>query len=255
MKKSILMTSLIVGAALVSQPALADIKVRVGGGTSTYELSGDWLKGKSTYSPTTLGITFSSDASTNGAYLDIGYSGGTGSHDVFAGYTGGTTSDPFKRQDFALTGGAVFLNPNNGIAGNVYVGLKTGKTTLGSPLGVHYVGAATVSRETTLTTSGVVFGGGASFPIAGGRAGSAGVNVGLGIMGNKWATDNGLSATANYAVGGSIGANYTFPFSQNFGVTADYKYQSYSYDFSSSTQSQKITEKISMLTGLLYVRF
>jgi hypothetical protein len=247
MKKSVLISSLFVAAAFVSQSALAEVKIRAGTGSSSYELGGDYIKAKSTYTPTTVGVTFSSDTSANGAYLDLAYSSGTGHHDGWA--SRGAPSEPFKRSDFALTGGVVFLNQNNGVAGNVYIGIKTGSTTLGAQ---H---AALLWTEETFDTTGFIFGGGASFPVAGGRAGSVGVNVGIGIMGAKWKDTTGYDVKANTALGGSIGANYTFPFTPNFGVTADYKYQSYSYKFGSTSNPFTVDEKFSTLMGILYVKF
>ncbi|MDO8925725.1 MAG: hypothetical protein Q7U94_02295 [Sideroxyarcus sp.] len=264
MKKSILISSLFVAAALVSQSAMAEIKIRAGAGSSTYELGGDYTHAKSKYTPKNVGLTFSSDTAANGAYLDLSYSGGSGEHDGWAtanvvssvcgGSCGNAASakEDFKRSDFALTGGVVFLNQNNGVAGNVYVGLKTGKTTLSAS------SATTLPwTEETFETSGVIFGGGASFPIAGGRAGSVGVNVGLGIMGAKWKDNStaGFSATADSAVGGSLGASYTFPFTSNFGVTADYKYHSYSYNFGTSATPFTVRERISTLGATLYAKF
>ena len=97
------------------------------------------------------------------------------------------------------------MRKNNGIAGTVYVGLKTGKTTLGAQ------GAGLSWTEETFTTSGLVFGGGASFPVAGGSAGSVGVNLGLGLMGAKWEDTTGWEIKAKTALGFSLGASYTYP--------------------------------------------
>lgn len=264
MKKSILISSLFVATALVSQSALAEIKIRAGAGSSTYELGGDYAHAKSKYSPTNVGLTFSSDTASNGAYIDLSYSGGSGEHDGWATANtptticGGTScgnaasaKEDFKRSDFALTGGVVFLNQNNGIAGNVYVGLKTGTTTLGAK------NAVLPWTEETFETTGVIFGGGASFPVAGGRAGSVGVNVGLGIMSATW-KDNAptpYNEKADTAVGGSLGASYTFPFTSNFGVTADVKYHSYSYKFGSAANPFTVSEKISTVGASLYAKF
>ncbi len=261
MKKTLLISSLCVAAALVSQSALAEVKIRAGAGSATYELGGDYTHAKSTYSPASVGATFSWGSGTTGGYVDLAYSGGTGTHDGWAtanvnstvcGGSCGNLASPdedFQRQDFALTGGVVFLNQNNGIAGNVYVGLKSGSTTLGAK------NAGLPWTEETFDTAGFIVGGGASFPIAGGRAGSVGVNLGLGIMSATWKDNNGFEAKASSAVGGSIGANYTFPFSSHFGVTADYKYQSYSYNFGDTTTPFTVSERFSTLMGTLYVKF
>lgn len=261
MKKTILISSML-AAALASHSAFAEVKIRVGGGSSSYQLDGDYITAKSDYNPTSAGITFSSDTGANAGYVDLSYSGGSGKHDGWKKY--GTPSESFKRSDFALTGGVVFLNQNNGIAGNVYVGLKTGTTTLGMNKAaliannLYYAANPTKAwSEETFETTGVIFGGGASFPIAGGRAGSVGVNVGLGIMGATWKDNStaGYSVKANTAVGGSLGASYTFPFSQNFGVTADLKYHSYNYKFGSSSNPFTVREKISNFGVSLYAKF
>lgn len=263
MKKSLLISSLFVAAALVSQSALAEVKIRAGAGTSTYELGGDYTKAKSTYSPTAVGVTYSSDiASNSGWYVDASYASGTGHHNGWAAANAPTTicggtscgnvsspSESFKRSDIAVTGGVVFLNQNNGIAGNIYVGIKTGSTTLGAQ------NAGLAWTEETFDTAGVIFGGGASFPIAQGKAGSVGVNAGLGVMGAKWKDTTGFNVSANSAVGVSVGANYTFPITSHFGVTADYKYQSYSYKFGSTARPFTVDEKFSTLMGFLYVKF
>ena len=265
MKNSILITGLCLSAVLLSQPALAEVKIRAGGGSATYELGGDYTHAKSTYNPTSIGLTLSSDTSANGAYIDFAYASGTGHHNGWANANVATSvcaggncnnvaapNEPFKRSDWAVTGGVVFLNQNNGVAGNVYVGVKGGTTTLDAQ---H---AAVTWTQETFTSTGVVFGGGASFPVAGGRAGSLGVNAGLGIMGATWKDNNpagNYSAKANTAVGGSLGVNYTFPFTRNFGVTADYKYQSYSYKFGTTANPFTVSEKFSTLMGILYAKF
>jgi hypothetical protein len=250
MKKTLLVSSLFVATALVSQSALAEVKFRVGTGKSTYELGGDYITAKSDYNPTSAGVTFSW-GTTTGGYVDVSYSGGSGKHDGWKGL--GAPEESFKRQDYALTGGVVFLNQNNGIAGNVYVGIKGGKTTLGAE------NAGLSWTEETFTTAGVILGGGASFPIAGGSAGAVGVNVGIGIMGANW-KDNRTVGTfdedADTAVGGSLGVSYTLPFTQNFGMAVDYKYHSYSYNFCSNcTNSFVVREKIGTLGGSLYAKF
>jgi len=254
MKKSVLLSSMFVAAALVSQAAYAEVKIRAGTGTATYELGGDYTKAKSTYNPTAFGVTYSSDiASNSGWYIDGSYSSGTGKHDGWAAL--GTPSESFKREDFALTGGVVFLNQENGIAGNIYMGIKTGSTKLGANQAAIATAFTNPWSEETFDTAGLIFGGGASFPIAQGRAGSVGVNGGLGLMGATWKDNAGFSAKANTAVGVSLGASYTFPITSMFGVTADYKYQSYSYNFGDTTTPFKVDEKFSTLMGFLYVKF
>lgn len=264
MKKSLLVSGLFVATALVSQSALAEVKLRAGVASAAYELGGDYTKAKSTYNPTTVGVTFSGTDSAAGGYVDLSYTSGSGKHNGWATANAPTTicggtscgnvaspSEDFKRSDYALTGGAIFLNRDNGIAGNIYVGLKGGTTTLGAK------NAGLLWTEETMDQFGVVFGGGASFPIASGRAGSVGVNLGLGVMGATWKDSTGWSAKSKTAVGFSFGANYTYPITSNFGVVADFKSQSYSYQFKfgNNTQYFKFNEGVTSLGLLAYVKF
>ena len=80
MKKSLLISGLCISVALMSQSALAEVKVRAGVGSSTYQLGGDYVAAKSTFSTSTVGMTFSSDTSANGAYIDFSYANGSGQH-------------------------------------------------------------------------------------------------------------------------------------------------------------------------------
>lgn len=234
-----------VAAALASQSAFAEVKLRAGVATSTYELSGDYITAKSDYNPVNVGVTFAAD---NGLYVDLAVSGGTGTHDGWS--SRGYPAEEFKREDYALIVGGSHLNPDNGIAVTLYGGLKGGKTTLGAQ------NVPTVPwYSETFETTGFVFGGGASFPIAQGRAGSVGVNLGLGIMSAKWKDDTGFDVKSNTAFGGSFGASYTFPFTPSFGVVADYKYNSYSYNFGDTATPFTVKENISALGASLYVKF
>jgi hypothetical protein len=250
MKKSILMSSMFVAAALVSQSAMAEFKVRAGAAiTSSYELSGDYITAKSDdYSPINVGLTYAAD---NGFYVDLAGSSGSGKHDGWAMF--GAPSEDFKREDYALIAGKSFLNQNNGIAGTFYGGLKGGKTTLGAQ-NVQQAFPGFWSSE-NFETVGVVFGGGVSFPIAQGSAGSVGVNLGLGIMTANWNDTNGYDVDSDTAVGGSFGVSYTFPFTSSFGIVADYKYNAYSYDFGDTTNPFTVKEKISALGASLYAKF
>lgn len=246
MKKSILMSSMFVAAVLVSQSALAEFKIRAGAASTSYELSGDYITAKSDYTPINVGLTYAAD---NGFYVDLAGSSGSGEHDGWG--FGGYPAEEFKREDYALIAGKSFLNQNNGIAGTFYGGLKNGKTTLGAQ-NVPFVAWYSETFETT----GVVFGGGVSFPIAQGSAGAVGVNLGVGVMTAKWKDDTGFDVDSDTAVGGSFGVSYTFPFTSNFGIVADYKYNAYSYDFGGDTANPfTVKEKISALGASLYAKF
>lgn len=247
MNKILLMSGLCAMAALVSQTAQAEIKVRAGIASSTYTLGGDYITATSSYKPTNVGLTLSGDG---GFYIDGTLSSGTGTHDGWKNT--GHSAEKFKRSDMALIMGASKFNQNNGIAGTFYVGYKSGTTTLGAQ------NVLTVAwNEETFESSGFVFGGGGSFPIASGRAGSIGVNAGLGVMGATWKDDAGFNKKSNTAVGFSFGANYTYPITSNLGVVVDYKGNAYSYKFpwSNNTTTKTVNESISAIGATVYAKF
>lgn len=244
MKKLLLVSGVCAVAALASQTAQAEVKVRAGVASSTYKLGGDYIIAESKYNPVTVGLTFAGDS---GVYVDLAVSGGTGEHDGWKAL--GAPAEKFERSDVALIVGASKLNPDTGIAGTFYVGVKAGNTTLGAQ------NAGLSWTEETFDSAGLVFGGGGSFPIASGRAGAVGVNAGLGLMGAKWKDTTGYNVKAKTAVGFSLGANYTYPITPMFGVVVDYKYNSYNYNFGDAATPFKVDEKISALGALLYAKF
>lgn len=259
MKKILLISGMCAMAALVSQTAQAEVKVRAGLASSTYTLGGDYTAAESSYNPANLGLTFAAD---NGMYVDLAYSSGTGKHNGWATANAPTTicgstscfnaaspSENFKRSDMALIVGGSKLNPNNGIAGTFYVGLKTGSTTLDAK------NAGLPWTEETFDTAGIVFGGGASFPIASGRAGSVGVNAGLGVMGATWKDNTGYNVKAKTAVGFSFGVNYTYPITSNLGVVVDYKGNAYSYNFGTTAIPFTVKETVSAFGATVYAKF
>lgn len=246
MKKLLLISGVCAVAAFASQAAQAEVKVRAGAANSTYTLGGDYITAKSKYTPVNLGLTFAGDS---GMYVDLALSGGTGEHDGWASL--GAPAETFKRSDLALIVGASKLNPDNGIAGTFYVGLKTGNTTLGAQ------NAGLLWTEETFDTKGFVFGGGGSFPIAAGRGGSIGVNAGLGLMGATWKDNSvaGYNEKSKTAVGFSFGANYTYPFTPNVGMVVDLKGNWYSYNFGDAATPFTVKESITTGGLSVYAKF
>lgn len=244
MNKTLLVTGVFMLSAFASQSALADFRVRASVASSSYQLGGDYITAKSDYTPVGLGLTYAAD---NGFYVDVAASGGEGEHDGWTNF--GAPSEKFNRTDIALIVGGSKLNPNNGIAGTFYAGLKSGTTTLGAQnTGLSWT-------EETLTTSGLVLGGGVSFPIASGRAGAVGVNLGLGLMASEWKDDAGFSAKSDTAIGGSLGVSYTLPITSMLGMMVDYKINSYEYNFGDAATPFTVTEDISTLTATAYLKF
>lgn len=244
MKKSLWITSLFALAAMTSQSAVADVKLRGGVANTSYsaEFDGGVYNGavaNADYQAKSFGITFSS---ADGLYLDLALSNGTGDHDL---YTAGPQN--FERSDAALIMGKANVNAD-GSAGTLYFGLKSGETILTARPGLSWT-------KDTMSAAGFVFGGGLSFPV-GGWGGSVGVNGGMGFMGATWEDDAVFYAESDYAFGFSFGLSYTQPFNDSVGMVLDYKGNSYEYTFDAGTSSEFIvTEKTGAFGINLYAKF
>lgn len=243
MKKLSLLLGLLVVSVLASQSAFAGVKVRAGISSTSYDLGGNYIKSKSSFKPVNFGVTYGLDG---GVYVDLAMSSGSGNHDGWGGV--GSPTQPFKRSDWAMVVGKGNSNTGSGISTAFYVGYKSGTTTLGAPK------PPMPWSEETLTTSGAIFGGGVSYPISEGMAGTVGANFGLGLMGATWKDNNGFNVKSKTATGLSFGLSYSYPITSTFGVVADYKYNSYKYTFDGLSPFI-VEEKTSALGATAYMNF
>jgi hypothetical protein len=242
MKKTITLVCLCGAAALASQSAMAAVKVRGGATSNNYELQYD--SGSTSYKHTTssfsgsaLGLTFISDS---GLYLDIASSNGKGDRKDRNSATG-----TFERTDTAIVLGSTSVT-SGGSATNYYVGYKSGETKLGS---------TTNYFPQTFSGDGFVFGGGLGLPAGGG---TIGLSLGLGLMGLKYTVNGATTSTwdADQAVGVSYGLGYTYPLTQNFGLSVDYKGNAYKYNFNTTSGTPfSYGESFSTLSLLGYLTF
>jgi hypothetical protein len=250
-KKTIALVCLCGAAALVSQSAMADgIKIRGGVTSNDYTLedtpynSSPYTVAKSTYSGTNLGLTW---MMSDTAYLDFATSNGSGTYDRIYSNRAPVQSD-FTRSDNAIILGAYIPNAG-GSTGNVYVGWKDGKTTLGRALNYS------TPTSFDFTASGLVFGGGIGIPAVGGTIGLSG---GMGIMSGKLVKTTTTTSTlsADYTFGFSYGISYSYAFTPNFGISADYKGNLYNYTFDSGLTTQEtINETFTTKGASLYLKF
>lgn len=251
MKNIISLICLLGTAAFVSQNALAEggIKLRAGTSNNTYELNvtpstgAGYTFASSSYSGTNFGVTF---LTSDTGYIDIAASNGTGTYNRPL-YVGNLT-----RSDLAFILGANLGSPG-GSMGNLYIGWKTGETKLAPPST-----APNGSSNLDFSANGLVGGGGMIFTL--GNAGAVGLNLGLGLMSGKYTQQNKGSAAAtykaDYALGYSYGIGYSYPFTKNFGISADYKANSYNYVFDAGlTTESKLEEKFSSAVVSLFVKF
>jgi len=239
MNKSLLISSLSIVLAAVSTNALADVKVRGGVASGSYEFKvpDAGFTAKSNYTPVTVGVTVIQD---NGWYVDGSFSTGGGEHDG----NDPAPKENFKHSDLALVAGKNFAMSDSGTAGSFFVGLKSGSTTMEYPAGIG---------DDVFTASGVVIGGGLGFPIAGGSAGFFTANLGVGLMNGKYESPGFSSSTlkADNTVGTSFGLGYIYPISSQLGLAVDYKSNVYKYQFDIVGTNVDVDETINTIGATL----
>ena len=255
MKKSLWITSLFALAAMTSQAALADVKLRAGVANTSYSVEFDGTYNNKTsnadYKATNFGVTF---IAADGLYLDLAMSGGDGTHDLWNNVFPASNypEQEFERSDSALILGKSTVR-EDGSGATVYIGLKSGVTKL-SAAGVNPTQTSVWWDEDKFESAGLVFGGGLSFPMSSG--GTFGINGGMGLMSATWSDDSGYSEDADYAIGLSFGMSYTHPINDNFGIVLDYKGNSYNYTFAAETASEFTVPEKSGAFGInLYAKF
>lgn len=256
MKKLLILSGVCAMAALVSQTAQAEVKVRAGTSNTSYTADFTnlfWYNtASSSYKSTNLGLTFIADS---GLYFDIASSSGEGTHENYNAYT--AVPQPLKRTDLALILGNSDVS-ESGVGTTTYVGVKSGTTLLGAPVGTVTPFGTISWSETNFTAAGLVFGGGVSFPIASGSGGSIGLNGGLGVMSATWKANCAtcIEFKSDSAVGVSLGLSYTYPFTSALGIVIDYKGNSYKYNFSRSDGTTfALAEKVNSVGASLYAKF
>ncbi len=258
MKKITMLACLLGASALVSQSAMASgFKVR--GGVTNNDYTTDFSPAaatgnpyaKSTFSGTAFGATWLIDDSM---YIDYAMSSGSGTRESKFSNTVSFSTD-LTRTDNAIILGSTSVG-TTGTATNVYVGWKSGETKMAAPPLVLPGGQVTNQSQRNFSTSGFIFGGGWGIPAAGG---SVGLSLGMGLMSGKYDIVQPASttkATADMALGFSLGLGYSYPFTSNFGIAADYKYNSYNYVFDSGlTTEWSLNEKLTTTALSLWAKF
>ncbi len=150
----------------------------------------------------------------NGAYADLSYSESSGDDLTYSnsntGYRGPGGS--LDRSDLALTIGTL---------GDISVfgGYRQGKSHLNNAL------------DTVFETKGFFLGVSPSMKVA--ERSRVGMTAAMAFMNGKWQDNASGTASADYALGFSVGAAFGYQLNEQFGVGADVKYQSYSFDFTS----------------------
>jgi hypothetical protein len=134
-------------------------------------------------------------------------------------------------------------------------GLRRGKTTLAAPRGGTVPAGVITWSKDFFDSRGVFFGAAWGMPALGG---SISVSGALALMGGKWTDDVTFSSEADSTVGFSLNASYTYRFAQAWGVTADYRFQTYNYAFNQNSAvflPYDVTEKINSIGARVSYQF
>jgi len=234
--------SLLISLSFCINNALADdgkFRIKVGVGNATY--TQPWWTGtdiKSNYTQNLFGVSY---LTSNGMFGDLSIKTSGSSAEYNAKELGWAANDlPFDRTETALTLGAV----DTGGFG-MFLGLMSNKTVIEN-----------LNYKHTQTSAGISVGLGQAIPIHSGSGGTISVTGAVGFMAAKWdqkAKTGGTSATwnADSAFGYSIGAGYSYFFTKNVGMSFDWKYQSYKFDYVTFSGD----EKVSSLTGAIQAQF
>jgi hypothetical protein len=247
-RKLLLLASTCAVTMLITQAAVADIKVRAG--ISKVSYSTDMAAPTRTFSGShdfrvpLIGATFISDT---GWYVDAALATVNTPSNI---YTDGTLT----RKDGTVVVGKSETG-DTGTSKSWYVGMKFGTTDQDEqPVGGN-------RSEYSMNTTGLVFGGGFGIPLSVG--GTVAMNAGLGIMQMQWREKyNGIFRSENrsgFSPGYSYGLSYNYPFNQTIGAVAEYKGQVYNYSFngggSGPTKPSSVSEKVTTISLSLYATF
>jgi len=180
--------------------------------TLQYDDSTTSRAGTSRFTAAGLGLTY---VWSGGMYADAKYlTSSNATHDYWR--TAGFASLPLERADTTLTWGYTTAD-----LWNVHAALQNGKTKRTNQPG-------NLEQSRTLTTQGVVAGGGKGFATG---IGVFGVNGTVGLVSGTLDTSTGVSSKADSALALSAGASYAYPYSRNLVFGADAKLQKFTLDF------------------------
>ena len=257
MKKNTILFCLLGVSALASQGAMAaGLKVRGGMTNNTYSLDitpatgAGYNYATSSYSGNSLGVTFLLDDKDT-AYIDYAMANGSGTWEGRYGFhsSGAAFTSNMSRSDSVIVVGTNLIT--GGAVTNLYAGWKSGETKLDRAPG------AAANPSLDFKTSGFIFGGGLGFSL--GNAGALGLSLGMGIMSGQYdSTSLGVTTAnkADMALGYSYGVGYTYSFTKNFGISADYKGNGYSYTYDQGlTTEWSLAEKFNTTSVSLFAKF
>lgn len=218
-----------------------DGNANITAGTNTYRNR----SAKSTYVALNLGGTW---VSPLGIYVDLSLQQSLGGkHDLWSDLD--SQKQDFSHDTYTLTGGyARALGAGVSVSG--FGGAISGKTVLDVPGSANFA----FTRD-QFDSRGFFVGAGAGVPALGGQISGS---VAIAFMKGTWKDDAGFNNDADTTVGFSLGGAYTYRLDDAWGVTADVRYQQYSYGFNAppgSTAEYTVKEHIGSLGARISYQF
>src|SRR5690242_7189717 len=189
---------------------------------------------KSSYTAVNLGLAWTSP---KGIYVDVsGQKSLSATHDFWSDV--GSSSEDFSHDAYTLTGGYSHVLSGSGMSISGFGGYTQASTSLGAPSPPFNF------SEDKFQSKAIFLGVGWGMPALGGQVGAS---LAIASGSGTWKDDNGFNNNADYMIGYSVGASYTYKINQSFGVTADLRHQQYRYDFgvyATNAPAYSVTEKI-----------
>lgn len=211
---------------LFGSAAQAEVNVRLRAG---YAVSGDYsvtneyfgapLKYDAEYEAIPVGATLLFGS----MYVDLAYQASTG--DASFDWAPNQSLD-FSRDETTITFGMRQKNFSG------YVGYKIANTETVWPQ---------PDAPDKFETSGLVLGFGYVIPIS---KSAISLSVGTGVLTGKYTYDGGSTAndTSDATVGLSLGVGYTYSFNKHFSLAADYKWNSYNYEWTDANIKEELKQ-------------
>jgi len=223
MKKLIASKAILLAGLAFSASSYADVTTRLRSGLTVlgnYEVSNVGygnLAYDADYTAIPIGITVLFDS---GMYADLAYQSSSGD----ASFAWSSESPDFSRSEVTATVGTRMKNFS------AFLGYKQGETETDWPAGLS---------PDVFESAGFVFGVGYSIPL---NKSAISITGGLGLLTGEYTFAPGQSLESDATFGYSFGLGYNYVLGRNWSVGADYKWNSYDYEFVDGTISEEFSQ-------------
>ena len=211
----------------VAAQAQSAFRLYAGIAPTTYKISFDQnspygnATAKSSYTAANAGLTW---ISSRGIYVDFAAQQSlNATHDLWDSVT--NQKQDFSHDTYTLTGGYSHAFAQ-GASVSGFGGYTVSNTQLNAPK------PPLLFSKDKFDSQGIFIGVGGGYPALGGQISAS---LAIASMKGKWKDDNGFNNSADYTIGFSLGAGYTYKFRQAWGITGDVRSQQYKYNFGAYT--------------------